>query len=104
MPSRLAVSSITLISPARKNQSLARSTHANPMGGGQPKPHQAGPRQEDVFSPLLRRLCFMVARFVCVFAFCACLSAQQSQQPSITIYNQDFAVVRQDMPLDLKAG
>src|ERR1700676_221069 len=28
----------------------------------------------------------------------------QSSQPSITIYNQDFAVVRQEIPLDLKAG
>jgi hypothetical protein len=31
------------------------------------------------------------------------LFAQQSQ-PSLTIYNQDFAVVRQDLPLDLKSG
>ena len=46
----------------------------------------------------------MVARFVCVFAFCVCLSAQQSQPTSLTIYNQDFAVVRQDLPLDLKSG
>src|SRR6202140_3926615 len=28
----------------------------------------------------------------------------QSSQPSITIYNQDFAVVRQEIPLDLKPG
>ena len=25
-------------------------------------------------------------------------------QPSLTIYNQDFAVVRQELPLDLKSG
>lgn len=48
---------------------------------------------------------------------CACLQAQQSSAPSgaapalqssappsITIYNQDFAVVRQTLPLQLKAG
>jgi hypothetical protein len=46
----------------------------------------------------------MFARFVCVFAFCSCLLAQQSRRASLTIYNQDFAVVRQDLPLDLKAG
>src|SRR5262249_1145690 len=32
------------------------------------------------------------------------LFAQQSSQPSLTIYNQDFAVVRQEVPLDLKPG
>ena len=46
----------------------------------------------------------MFARFVCVFALCAGLFAQQGSQPSLTIYNQDFAVVRQDVPLDLKSG
>ncbi len=46
----------------------------------------------------------MFARFVCVFVFCASLFAQQGSQPSLTIYNQDFAVVRQDVPLDLKTG
>jgi hypothetical protein len=45
----------------------------------------------------------MIARFVCVLAFCASLAAQSSQ-PSLTIYNQSFAVVRQDLPLDLKSG
>ena len=33
--------------------------------------------------------------------FCA---AQQQDSPSLTIYNQNFAVVRQNVPLDLKAG
>jgi len=34
----------------------------------------------------------------------ACFGADQRAQPSLTIYNQDFAVVRQMVPLDLKAG
>ena len=46
----------------------------------------------------------MNARFVCFLAFCGGLYAQQVSQPSLTIYNQDFAVVRQELPLDLKAG
>jgi hypothetical protein len=45
----------------------------------------------------------MIARFVCILAFCGSLSAQ-SPQPSLTIYNEDFAVVRQDLPLELKSG
>lgn len=45
----------------------------------------------------------MSARFVCLLLLCNSLFAQQSQ-PSLTIYNQDFAVVRQDLPLDLKSG
>src|SRR5690348_4436291 len=45
----------------------------------------------------------MFARFVCVLLLCSSLFAQQSQ-PSLTIYNQDFAVIRQDLPLDLKSG
>src|SRR6266496_2970230 len=45
----------------------------------------------------------MIARFVCFLAFCGILFAQ-SPQPSLTIYNQDFAVVRQELPLDLKSG
>jgi len=46
----------------------------------------------------------MIARFVCFFALCGGLFAQQSSQPSLTIYNQNFAVVRQQLPLDLKSG
>ena len=46
----------------------------------------------------------MIARFVCIFALCSSLLAQQSSQPSLTIYNQNFAVVRQQLPLDLKSG
>jgi hypothetical protein len=45
----------------------------------------------------------MIARFVCVLAFCASLLAQ-SPQPSLTIYNENFAVVRQELPLDLESG
>jgi hypothetical protein len=49
----------------------------------------------------------MIARFVyivaCVVVFSGSLCAQ-SPQPSLTIYNEDFAVVRQDLPLDLKSG
>ena len=44
-----------------------------------------------------------VCMFVCVFVFCGSLVAQ-SPQPSLTIYNQNFAVVRQEIPLDLKSG
>ena len=43
-------------------------------------------------------------RFVCFLVFCSSLYAQQAAQPSLTIYNQDFAVVRQELPLDLKTG
>ena len=46
----------------------------------------------------------MNARFVCLLAFGGSLYAQQASQPSLTIYNQDFAVVRQELPLDLKSG
>lgn len=49
----------------------------------------------------------MIARFV-YFLLAICLFSTaffaQSSQPSITIYNQDFAVVRQEIPLDLKPG
>ena len=46
----------------------------------------------------------MYARFVCFLVLCASLYAQQGSSPSLTIYNQDFAVVRQEVPLDLKSG
>jgi len=46
----------------------------------------------------------MKVRFVCFVIFCASLYAQQTSQPSLTIYNADFAVVRQELPLDLKSG
>jgi hypothetical protein len=43
----------------------------------------------------------MLARFVCVAVLC---SSAFAQQVSLTIYNQDFAVVRQELPLDLHPG
>src|SRR5579862_7812135 len=52
----------------------------------------------------------MIARFVSAFLLLAATATQQvsgplqGSQPSLTIYNQDFAVVRQEIPLDLKAG
>ncbi len=43
--------------------------------------------------------------FACLIAFCAvCFAADDSSAPSLTIYNQNFAVIRQEIPLDLKAG
>jgi len=46
----------------------------------------------------------MFARFACLLVLLGSSYAQQLSQPSLTIYNQDFAVVRQEVPLDLKAG
>ena len=46
----------------------------------------------------------MRAYFVLLVLLGSSLSAQQAAQPSLTIYNQNFAVVRQDLPLDLKSG
>lgn len=45
----------------------------------------------------------MIARFVVLLMLGGSLFAQQSA-PSLTIYNQDFAVVREQFPLDLKSG
>ncbi len=45
----------------------------------------------------------MIARFVCIVVFCGSLFAQ-APQPSLTIYNENFAVVRQELALDLKSG
>src|SRR5216683_3081560 len=33
-----------------------------------------------------------------------CVAADETAQPSLTVYNQNFAVVRQELPLDLKTG
>src|ERR1700752_4668533 len=46
----------------------------------------------------------MYAHFVCFLVLCGSLFAQQATSPSLTIYNQEFAVVRQELPLDLKSG
>jgi len=46
----------------------------------------------------------MIRRWLFLLALGGASFAQQSSQPSLTIYNQDFAVVREDLPLDLKSG
>jgi hypothetical protein len=47
----------------------------------------------------------VIRQFACVLAFSvATLSTDEPVQPSLTIYNQNFAVVRQELPLELKAG
>src|SRR5438445_1787551 len=48
---------------------------------------------------------FVFRRIACVLALCvSSLPADEAVQPSLTIYNQNFAVVRQELPLNLKAG
>jgi hypothetical protein len=47
----------------------------------------------------------VIRRLLCTITLCAaCLAADDVSQPSLTVYNQNFAVVRQELPLDLKAG
>jgi len=47
----------------------------------------------------------MKTESLCAALFCAaCGTAASAAQPSLTIYNQNFAVVRDTIPLDLKAG
>jgi hypothetical protein len=47
----------------------------------------------------------MKTEFFCAALFCAaCETAVAAAQPGLTIYNQNFAVVRDTIPLDLKAG
>ena len=46
----------------------------------------------------------MSVRFVFLLSICCSLFAQEKPQPSLTIYNQNFAVVRQELALDLKSG
>ncbi|MGA8492888.1 MAG: DUF4139 domain-containing protein [Terriglobales bacterium] len=49
----------------------------------------------------------MIRRLVCLVALAlcgTCLAADDVSQPSLTVYNQNFAVVRQELPLELKAG
>ncbi len=50
----------------------------------------------------MRRFAFFIA--ACFYVCSFCVAADNPAQPSLTIYNQDFAVVRQDLPLDLKTG
>jgi hypothetical protein len=47
----------------------------------------------------------VIRRIVCLIVlYTIALAADNSSQPSLTIYNQNFAVVRQELPLDLKPG
>jgi hypothetical protein len=47
----------------------------------------------------------VIRRLLCTITLCAaCFAADDVSQPSLTVYNQNFAVVRQELPLDLKAG
>jgi len=46
----------------------------------------------------------MIARFVCILLFSGGLFGQESSEPSLTIYNQNFAVVRQQLALALRPG
>src|SRR3954470_16341233 len=43
-------------------------------------------------------------RALVTFFTLAALASAAAGQPALTIYNQDFAVVRERVPLDLKAG
>ncbi len=47
----------------------------------------------------------MIRRVVCLVALCTVsLAADDSSQPSLTIYNQNFAVVRQELLVELTPG
>jgi hypothetical protein len=47
----------------------------------------------------------VIRQLASVIAICGmCLAADEAAQPSLTVYNQNFAVVRQELPLELKAG
>ncbi len=47
----------------------------------------------------------MIRKLVSLIAiFCLCLATNEAAQLSLTVYNQNFAVVRQELPLELKAG
>ena len=55
------------------------------------------------FRPAFSRGTFFA--FSTLIACCVlCAAADESSSPSLTIYNQNFAVVRQEIPLDLKSG
>jgi hypothetical protein len=40
----------------------------------------------------------------CLIVPCLCVASEETPSSSLTIYNQDFAVVRQQVPLELKSG
>ncbi len=47
----------------------------------------------------------MIRHLLCLFVLTAIVeAAEKPSEPSLTIYNQNFAVVRQELPLELKAG
>jgi hypothetical protein len=46
----------------------------------------------------------VIRQIACVLALCVSSPADEPVQPSLTIYNQHFAVVRQELPLNLRAG
>ena len=47
----------------------------------------------------------MLRYLLSLIAVCGlCFAADEASQPSLTVYNQNFAVVRQEVPLELKAG
>jgi hypothetical protein len=47
----------------------------------------------------------VIRRFVYLLVLCTVsLAADDPSRPSLTIYNQNFAVIRQELPLDLKSG
>jgi hypothetical protein len=50
-------------------------------------------------------LAIMKTEFLCAGLLCSAYAAAASAaQPALTIYNQNFAVVRDAIPLDLKQG
>jgi hypothetical protein len=50
------------------------------------------------------RFCLAPNRCGRAAALCALITAAWAADPALTIYNQNFAVVRESLPLDLKAG
>ena len=57
--------------------------------------------------PVSRRAAVLLNEFLigCLLASSfPCLADEPPAAPSLTIYNQNFAVVRQEVPLDLKSG
>src|SRR5438309_9227842 len=47
----------------------------------------------------------VIRRIACVLALCvSSLPADEALQPSLTIYNQNFAVVRQELPLNMMSS
>ncbi len=58
-------------------------------------------KHSSIYSVVLRTLVFPV---LAVAASCSDVEAQQDNRPSLTIYNQNFGVVREVIPLDLKQG